>query len=159
MKSQAEYWQKIHNNFSDIFTGIGCFKGTIKLQVREDSCLYQVQSRRVAYALQEPIREELDRLQKRKEMVLLDVDEISEWCKSFLLVLKANCKVKLCLNQARLNKVLIRPIHRGLTLNDILPSLAGINYLMLIDGSPGYHNINLDEQPSYLTNFSCPFGR
>ena len=38
---------KIHNDFSEVFTGIGSFKGTFKLQVREDSCLYQ------AYALQE----------------------------------------------------------------------------------------------------------
>ena len=46
---------KIHNDFSDIFTGICCFEGTLKLQVREGSQPYEVPPRRVAYALQEPL--------------------------------------------------------------------------------------------------------
>ena len=32
-----------------------------------------------------------------------------------------------------------RPIHRGLTLNNILPRLAGGKYIMLIDVTSGYH--------------------
>ena len=57
--------QKIHNDFSDVFTGIGCFDGTFKLQVREGSHLYQAPPRRVAYTLQEPLKEELERFQKQ----------------------------------------------------------------------------------------------
>ena len=34
-----------------------------------------------------------------------------------------------------------------------------IKYLTLIDASSGYHSLKLDEQSSYLTTFSCPFGR
>ena len=70
-----------------------------------------------------------------------------------------NGKVRLCLDLAWLNKVLIRPIHRGPTLNDILPKLAGVKYLMLINVSSGYHTLKLDKQSSYLTAFSYPFGR
>ena len=33
--------KKIHNEYSDLFTGVGCCDGTFKLQVREDSCPYQ----------------------------------------------------------------------------------------------------------------------
>ena len=43
----------------------------------------------------------------------------------------------------RLNEVLIRPIHRGPMLNDILPRLVGMEYLKLIDVSSGYHNLKL----------------
>ena len=42
---------KIYNDFSDVFTGIGCFEGTLKLQVKEGS----LPPRRMAYALQEPL--------------------------------------------------------------------------------------------------------
>ena len=52
------------------------------------------------------------------------VDESAEWCNSPVLVPKANSKVRLCLDPARLNQALIRPIHRGPTLNDILLSLT-----------------------------------
>ena len=41
------------------------------------------------------------------------------------------------LHLARLNKVLLRPIHRGLTLKDILPRPAVVKDLMLIDTSSG----------------------
>ena len=71
--------------------------------------------------------------------------------------LKANSKVRLCLDMARLNKVLIRPTHSIPTINVILPRLAGVKYFMFIDVSSGYHNLKLEEQPSYLTTFSCPF--
>ena len=70
-----------------------------------------------------------------------------------MLVPKVNGKLRLCIDPARLNKVLIRPVHRGLTLNNTLPRLAGVKYLMIIDASSGYQNLNLDEKSSYLTTW------
>ena len=150
--------QKMHNKFSDIFSGIWCFEGTFSLQVKDDSWSYQAPLRRVAYILQEPLMEELDRLQKQLIIVSLGVDQTSEWCNSLDLVPKVNGKAWLCLDQARLNKVLIRPVDRGLILNDGPLRLAGVNYLRVIDASSGYHNLKLDKHISYLP-FSCPFGR
>ena len=72
---------------------------------------------------------------------------------------KANDRLQLSLDPARLNKVLIRLMHIGPTLNDIVPRLVGIKYLILIDASLEYHNLKLDEKSSYLTTFSCLFGR
>ena len=43
---------KIHNEFSDIITCIGCFDSTIKPWVRKGSCHYQVLPVKLAYALQ-----------------------------------------------------------------------------------------------------------
>ena len=51
---------------------------------------------------------------------------MSEWCNSFVLVPKVNGKIQVCLDPARLNKVLIRPMHRGSTLDDILPRMSSI---------------------------------
>ena len=84
---------------------------------------------------------------------------MAEWCNSFVLVPKANGKVRLCLDPFRLNQALIRPIHRGPTLNDILPKLNNVKYMSIIDASSGYHNLQLDTKSSYLTTFACPFGR
>ena len=101
-------------------------QGAFKLLVREGSHLYQAPPRRLVYALQEPLKDVPDRLLTLQIIVSLDVDEMSEWCNSFVLVPKANDKVQLCLDPARLNSILIRPVHRDVTLNDILPRLAGI---------------------------------
>ena len=67
------------------------------------------------------------------------MNERPEWCNSFMLVPKANSKVVLCLGLARLNKAVIGPLHRGLTLNYILPRLASIKYHTLMDASSGNH--------------------
>ena len=89
----------------------------------------------------------------------LGVDKSAEWCNSFVLVPKANGKVRLCLDPVRLNQVLKTPIHRGPTLNDILPKLNNVKYMSIIDASSGYYNLQLDTKSSYLTTFACPFGR
>ena len=86
----------------------------------------------------------------------LGMYQLTEWCNSFVLVPKANSKVRLCLDLLRLNKALIRTIHRGPTLNGILPKLNNLKYMSIIDVSLGYHNIQLDTK---LTTFTCPFGR
>ena len=87
------------------------------------------------------------------------MDETVEWCKSFLLALKPNRKVRLCLYPARCNQELIRLVHRRPTLNDIFPKLNNAKYLSLIDDSSGYHNLKLNKRLSYLTIFACKFGR
>ena len=89
----------------------------------------------------------------------LGLDEMAEWCNSFVLVPKVNSKVRLCIDLARLNQALIRPIPRGPALNDILPRLNNVKYMSIIDVSLGYHNLQLDTKSSYLTTFACPFGR
>ena len=151
--------QEVHNTFGDVFNGIGCFKGTFSLQLKPDSKPYQVPPRHVVYALQKPFKKELDWLQKMDIITPLGIDELTEWCNSFILVPKANGKVRLCLDPVRLNQVLIRPIHRGSTLNDILPKLNNVKYMSIIDASLGYHNLQLDTKSSYLITFACPFGR
>ena len=53
--------------------------------------------------------------------------------------------------------MLIRPVHRDPTLNNILPRLNNVKYLSIIDASSGHHNLKLDEKSLYLTTFAWPF--
>ena len=108
----------------------------------------------MAYVLQKPFKKELDWLRK------MDIiNETAEWCNSFVLVPKVNGKVRLCLDPMRLNQALIRPVHRGPLLNNILPKLSNVQYMSIIGTSSGYHNLKLDKKSSYLTTFMCPFGQ
>ena len=99
----------------------------------------------VAYVLQKLFKDELDWLQKLYIFTPLGVDEMAEWYNSFVLVPKANGEVRLCLDPVRLNQVLIRPVHGGPTLDDILPKLDNVKYMSIIDASSGYHNLKLDK--------------
>ena len=62
---ECQTTQQIHKDFEDVFNDTGCFDGTFSLQLKPDSKQYQPPSRQVAYALQKPFQEELDRLQNR----------------------------------------------------------------------------------------------
>ena len=155
----TETTQQIHKDFEDVFKGIGSFDGTFSLQLKPYSKPYQVPPKHVACTLQKPFQEELERLQKQYIITPLGVDETWEWCNSFVLVPKANGKVRMCLDLACLNKALIRPIHRGPTLNDMLPKCNNAKYLSLIDASSGYHNLKLDKKSTYFMTFACQFGR
>ena len=158
-RKSSKMMQQIHNTFGYVFNDIGCFKGTFSLQLKPDSKPYQLPPRHVVYVLQKPFKEELECLQKMDIITLLGVDEMAEWFNSFVLVPKTNGKVRLCLDLAWLNQAFIRQIHRGSTLNNILPRLNNVKYMSIIDASLGYHNLQLDTKSSYLTMFVCPFGR
>ena len=114
--------------------------------------------RMVAYVLQESLGIVRQTTKVINNSASRHVYETSGWCNSFVLVPKANEKVHLCLEPARLNKALIKPIHRGPKLNDILLGLASVKCLKLIYESSGYIYLRLDEKSSYLTTFPCPFG-
>ena len=129
-KSAESTWQ-IHKDFDDVFHSIGCFEGTFFLQLKPDRAPYQSLPRSMAYTLQKPFQEEPVRLQKQDIIALLQVNETSQWCNSFVLVPRANDKVILHLDLACLNQALIRPVHNGLTINDILPKLNNAKYLSL----------------------------
>ena len=63
--------------------------------------------------------------------------ETHELGNNFVLVPKPNSIVHLCLYPESLNKAIIRPIHRGPTVNDIFQKLTHAQYLSLIDSSSG----------------------
>ena len=50
-KKSAESTQQIHKDFDDVFNGIGCFEGTLSLQLKPDSKPYQAPLRHMAYTL------------------------------------------------------------------------------------------------------------
>ena len=74
-----------------------------------------------------------------------------------MLVPILNGTIQVCLNLTRLNKALIRQVHRGPTVSDIFSKLKNECYLTLIDGSSGYPKPKLDKK--CLPKFSCHFGR
>ena len=89
---------RIHYEFNDFFSGIGFFKGTFSMQVKEGSHPYQSLPKGMAYALVKLLKEELEWLLRQQITAQLGVYKTSEWCNSFVLVPKANGKVRLCLD-------------------------------------------------------------
>ena len=62
----------VHNELKDLFSDFGFFESTFSSQVKEGS--------------KHPIKEWLEHLRKQQITILLGVDEMSELCKSIVLV-------------------------------------------------------------------------
>ena len=120
---------------------------------------YQLPPRCVAYVLLEPFKKELERLQEHQILSPLNVDEMAEWYTRFVTVSKPSGTVQLCLNPVSCSQVLIRPIHRGQTLNCILLKQTNACKMTIIDAGSSYHRLNIDKNSLYLATFACHFGR
>ena len=135
LKQQLKYKMNITSSW--------CFKSIYSLQVKDSAKSSEILARCIAYMLQEPFKKELERLQ-HKILAPLRVDEMAEWCNSYVILPKSNGTVCLCLDPARLNQTLITLVNKGPTLNDILPELTNVSYMTIINASSGYDNLELD---------------
>ena len=105
---QLQLQTEIHNEFSDFFSDLGCFEGTFSLQIKDDSHMYQP----LFFCTVKATEKELEPA-TASNYCSIRCWQMSEWSNSFVLVPKANWKVRLCLDWVWLNKTLNRPIQQG----------------------------------------------
>ena len=112
--------------------------------------------RKIPAALREKVKKELDEMEKTG--VIIKVEEPTDWVNSWVVVEKADGKLRLCLDR-NLNKVLKREHYQLPTFEEISTRLAGATCFTKLDTNKGYWQIPLDEESSYLTTMNTPFGR
>ena len=102
-----EFSIKIRHNYKELFTGIGNMNTTIDIKLKEGATPYVSPIRRVAHALQEPLKLELEKLVDEGILQKPKIDEKSEWLNSFVCVRKPNGSICLCLDPSHLNKYIV----------------------------------------------------
>ena len=122
--TNAKSTQKFNIKYNDMFTGIRYFRCIFSVQVKAGMKPCEVPYRCMKYTLQEPFKNELERLKEQQIIAPLKVEKTAEQCNSFVILPKYNVTVHFCLNYAWLKEALIREIHRGSTINDMLPKLS-----------------------------------
>ena len=139
MMKSAHMAKHVKNKYSKVFSGgVGCFKGTVHIDIKKDAEPYQAPPRWVPITLQKPFKAELDRMIKLGIIEPLKIDECSDWCNSYVTEEKSSGDVWMCIDPAKLNCIIVRPIHRGQTVSDILSRLLGATYLFLLDTTSGF---------------------
>ena len=86
--------KQLQKECEDVLTGIGSFHGMFSLQVKLDIKPYQVPPWHIAYALQKPFKEELERVQQQDIITPLGIEQMAEWYNSFILVPKSSGKTQ-----------------------------------------------------------------
>ena len=93
-----EVQHTIMKNFPHVFEGLCKIKGKpITIALDENVIPYHIgASRRIAILLLEPLREELERMQKMG--VIRPIDEPTDWCHQIVLVEKPNGDIHICID-------------------------------------------------------------
>ena len=99
--------KQIETEFPNLFKSIGCMDGEISIKLHDGAVPHVEPIRYVPHAMQQPLKDELDKLVKEGILHKVDINEPVEWLNSFVCVKKANSKTRLCLDPTHLNKWII----------------------------------------------------
>ncbi|XP_052809638.1 uncharacterized protein K02A2.6-like [Mya arenaria] len=146
------------NNAIPELTGVNYNTGSCKLHLKQDAIPVVNPARRVPEALRNRLHEELNRMES--DGIIAKVNTPTDWVNSLVVVEKLKTgQLRICLDPKALNEAIRRPHYPMPTLDDVTVQLAGCQYFSLLDITHAYWSIRLDEESSYLTTFSTPFGR
>ncbi|MCG7868790.1 MAG: hypothetical protein JAY74_20765, partial [Candidatus Thiodiazotropha taylori] len=150
--------QTVQHEYSALFNGVGVLPGTCKLYLKDNAVPVVNPPRRVPEALKSRFKNELDRMEK--DCIIARVTQPTDWVNSVVLVEKpATSKLRVCLDPKILNDSIRRPHYQMPTLDDVVSQLSGAKIFSKLDITHAYWSLKLDEESSYLTTFSTPFGR
>ena len=112
--------------------------------------------RKLPFALEEPVKQELLRLEG--EGIITPVDN-SDWATPIVVVHKSNGKVRVCGDyQATVNPFIPKSVTAGLDIDDTLARLADCDKFSKIDLKDAYLHVPLDDPSQKYTVISTPFG-
>ena len=142
--------------YDDVFEGIGCLPGKLHLETDKNVTLVQHSPRKIPVALKDYINSKL--YQMIKQGILNNVNQPTNWVSSFVAV-KEPGKSRKCIDPKDLNKALKRNHYYIKTLDDILPNPTKAKVFSVLDAKDSFHQVELDNESSYLTTFWSPKGR
>lgn len=148
--------EKIVTEFHPLFQGTGCLARQYRMVLRNDATPV-VQPARVPLALREPLREELERMERAD--IIRKVNGPTDWVSPLIIVRKKDGKLRVCMDPRRINECLKREHYQMPKREDIEDELAGAKYFSRRDANSGFLQIPLDEDTSAICTFGTPFGR
>ena len=146
----------IMNRYSDIFTGIGCFPFSYKIELIENAVPVSLPPYRLPLKLRDKVKLELDRLCQLD--IIEKFDRPTSWASRLTVVEKPDGTLRLCLDPQHLNKN-IKDEHYAIpTLADLKSKLANANFFTVLDLKDGFWNVKLHPDSIQYCVFSTIFG-
>ncbi|XP_041771477.1 uncharacterized protein K02A2.6-like [Anopheles merus] len=144
--SSEDYSKTVERRFQEVFNGMGlCTKASVKLQLKENVRPVFCPKRPVAYAVQELVDKELDRLE---QMSIISPTDYSEWAAPIVVVRKANGSIRLCGDYSTgLNDALQQHEYPLPLPEDIFARLSQCKIFSKIDLSDAFLQVEID--PAY----------
>ena len=158
VESEGEtVYDELMEEYSDLFQGLGCLPGEHTIRVDKNVPPVINPCRKVPFALQKPLKTELDRMESLN--VIEKIDEPTDWVSSLVIVEKKNGKPRVCMDPRNLNRAIKREHFKLPTREEIMSQFANAKYFSKLDASSGFWQMKLDDESSKLCTFNSPFGR
>ncbi len=149
---------QLHDEYRDVFDAplSGLNTPPVHINIRNDSEGEQIPPRRIPFALLNKVQVELERMEK--EGVISKVDTATKFVSPMVLVEKQSGELRICLDPQALNDCILSDKHVMPTVEELTARLSGSKYFATLDARAGFWQVKLDEESSFLTTFSTPFG-
>ncbi|XP_062577795.1 uncharacterized protein K02A2.6-like [Saccostrea cucullata] len=149
--------KEMETKFKSVFEGQGKLDGKLTLEVDQNVKPVKMPARKVPIAIKNKLKQELDRLEQLE--IIKPVNTPTDWISSLVVAPKSNGRIRLCIDPRPLNQALKRNHYPTPLIEDILPDLGKARIFSVVDARDGFWHVVMDEQSSYLTTFSTPWGR
>lgn len=150
-------YNELINKYNDLFKGIGKIGTPYKIEINEGVKPFVNPIRNVPFSLQEKFKKCLDLLVNSK--IIERVEGSSEWVNSYVLVMKDDGSLRICLDPKQLNEAIKATKYKLPNMDEIISNLNGSTKFTLLDAANGFWNIPLDKESSKLCTFATPYGR
>ena len=158
MQNPGQSQNDMLKEYSDVFEGLGTFLGVHKIHLQPDAVPVIHSPRRIPVSLRDKPEKELKRMEDLG--VIVTVSEPTDWVNSIATPEKQRTgALRVCLDPRDLNHAIMREHYSLPTLEDLTLLISGAKYFSVLDATPGYWQIKLDDESSMLTTFNTPFGR
>jgi len=145
-------------SYPNLFKGLGTMDNEVKIILdNKVSPFVQCTPRRIAAARRQPLRDELERMEKLG--VIEKIEEPTEWCAPCIVVPKKENKIRVCIDFTQLNKAVKREFHPLPNSEETMSELGNSRVFSKLDANCGYWQMKLDKKYQKLTTFITPFGR
>ncbi|KAK3851886.1 hypothetical protein Pcinc_041496 [Petrolisthes cinctipes] len=132
--------------------------GPMHIELTDDARPFSVTAPRIIpYSWREEIKQQLDDLLDKG--IIEKVDYPTSWCHPIVPVPKKPSGVRLCVDLARLNRYVKRPVYPVRSPHDAIASVGPeAAWFTTLDAKMGYFQIKIAEEDQDLTCFITPWG-
>ena len=150
--------ESLESEYADVFEGLGEIRSVQhKIKIDPNATPVIHPPRRVPVALREPLKEELQRMEKLG--VIMKATDSTGWVHSLVIAENKNNKIRVSLDPSDLDRAVMLEHFPMQTIEDVISRMSNAKVFSVLDANHGFLQVKLDKDSNKLATFNTPFGR